>query len=159
MSMASSVYIETSIVSYLTSRPSQDPIIYGRQAITKLWWQEPRQDATRFISVLVIEEAQKGDPDAAASRLDIVASLPVLSLPEDAITVADALVENGAIPDAYKDDALHVAIAAVHNMDFLLTWNCKHLANAFLRRKTMHVVERLGYTCPVICTPEELMEA
>jgi len=156
--MASSIYIETSIVSYLTSRPSQDPIIAGRQAITKLWWQEPQQNAVRFVSVLVIEEAQKGDPDAAASRLEMIAAIPVLTLSETAIIVADALVAGGAIPGAYRDDALHVALAAVHNMDFLLTWNCKHLANAFLRRKTMQIVERLGYTCPVICTPEELME-
>jgi len=83
---------------------------------------------------------------------------PLLTLSETAIVVADALVAGGAIPGAYRDDALHVALAAVHNMDFLLTWNCKHLANAFLRRKTMQIVERLGYTCPVICTPEELME-
>ncbi len=156
--MASSVYVETSIVSYLTARSSQDPIVAGRQAVTKLWWREPRRNANRFISILVLEEIQRGDPTAAASRLEIIASLPVLSLSEDAIFVADALVENGAIPDVYKDDALHVAIAAVHAMDFLLTWNCKHLANAFLRRKTMHIVERLGYICPVICTPEEMTE-
>ncbi len=157
--MASSNYIETSIVSYLTSRPSQDPIIAGRQVITKLWWYEPGQDTVRLISVLVMEEAQKGDPDAAASRLEMIASLPILTLTEEAIIVADALVEGGAIPHAYKDDALHGAVAAVHNMDFLLTWNCKHLANAFLRRKTMGIVAQRGYACPLICTPEELMEA
>ncbi len=106
-----------------------------------------------------MEEAQKGDPDAAASRLEMIASLPILTLTEEAIIVADALVEGGAIPHAYKDDALHGAVAAVHNMDFLLTWNCKHLANAFLRRKTMGIVAQRGYACPLICTPEELMEA
>lgn len=154
--MPSSVYVETSVVSYLTARESQDVVIAARQAITRHWWQETRSRFEACISVLVVEEAGAGDAGAAAQRAEAIAGLPVLELTDAAQSLAAALLEDGAVPRTSVEDALHIAIAAVHGMDFLLTWNFRHINNAETKERIVAAVESAGYECPVICSPEEL---
>lgn len=152
------VYIETTIVSYLTSRKSRDIVVAAHQAITQRWWHERITKYELVISELVIREASVGDPDAAASRLETLKDVGILSLSEEAISLAEILVSRGPIPRQYVEDALHIAVAALNGVDYLLTWNCKHLANAAHRSRIESLVEKAGYGCPIICTPEELME-
>jgi len=124
------VYIETTIVSYLRARPGSDLIIAAHQQLTRDWWRNRRADFDLFISQAVIEEASAGDPQAAADRLQVLAQIRVLGLNESALQLARALVSKGPLPEKAAVDALHIALATVHGMDYLLTWNCKHIANA-----------------------------
>jgi len=110
------------------------------------------------ISDLVLLEMQAGDADAASRRLALASGIPALPVNKNALKIAERLVAEGPIPAQYQEDALHVAVCAVNNIDFLLTWNCTHLANAAIRYDLESCVERTGYHCPIICTPEELME-
>ncbi|NBC17281.1 MAG: DNA-binding protein, partial [Bacteroidetes bacterium] len=107
---------------------------------------------------IVIEEASAGDKDAAARRLSVVDHLPLLELSDDAVSVAEQLIEHGAIPEQYGEDALHVAVAVVHGMDYLLTWNLSHIAKAEARNRIERTCRSIGYEPPIICTPEELLE-
>jgi len=111
------------------------------------------------VSELVRNEAAGGDREAASARLELIDSLPLIAQNDAVITLAEALVIRGPIPKQSAADALHIALAAVHGIDYLLTWNCKHLANAVQRNQIVALVESAGYACPVICTPEELMES
>ena len=152
------VYIETTIVSYLAARPSRDRIVSGRQALTEEWWRTRRPLFEVVASELVAEEAEEGDPEAAKRRLDYLSGIDSLATSDLAVSLAEALVDEGPIPREYDEDALHIALCAVNGVDFLMTWNCRHLANATLRDDVRAVVENRGFRCPVICTPEELME-
>ncbi len=152
------LYIETTIVSYLTARTSSNPIVAGRQALTREWWEHRRNAFDLVVSELVFEEARAGDREAAKRRMDYISDMDSLHISDEAVTLAEALVSDGPIPGEYGEDALHIALCAVHGIDFLVTWNCRHLANAFLRRHIETMVEAKGYRCPVICTPGELME-
>ncbi|MGH8703119.1 MAG: type II toxin-antitoxin system VapC family toxin [Burkholderiales bacterium] len=154
--MPYSVYIETSVVSYLTARASQDVVVAARQAITRDWWQETRSRFEACISVLVVEEAGAGDAGAAAQRAEAIAGLPILELNDAAQELAARLLETGVVPGTSVEDALHIALAAVHGMDFLLTWNFRHINNAETKARIVAAVESAGYECPVICSPEEL---
>ncbi len=111
-----------------------------------------------LVSELVREEVVKGDAEASDKRMGTIAEMPILRTTEEAVSLAERLVSTGPIPREAAADALHIAIAAVNGVDYLLTWNCKHLANAILRGRIEALVEEAGYACPVICTPEELME-
>lgn len=157
--MKERVYIETSIVSYLTARPSRDVVVAGHQELTRQWWETRSSRFELTISELVEQEAGRGDPDAAAARLAAVRQIQVLSVSDAAVGLAEALVANGPIPRESAADALHISIAAVNGSDFLLTWNCTHIANAARRSDIEALVEDAGYSCPIICTPEELMES
>ena len=152
------VYIETSVVSYLNARPSKNPITFGRQQLTHEWWKGRRVSFDVVVSELVFQEASAGDGEAAQKRLHFLEPLPSLKISEDAILLSEKLISNGPIPNEYGEDALHIAVCAVNGIDFLLTWNCKHLANAMHRQEIEKLVEIHGYACPVICTPAELME-
>ena len=158
MNMKERVYIETSVVSYLKGRRSGDTVVAAHQELTSNWWNERASRFELLISELVYREAAAGDATAARGRLEAVAGLKILTVTEEAASLAQLLVERGPIPREYAADALHIAIAAVNGMDYLLTWNCKHLANAAYRARIESLIEEAGYTCPVICTPEELME-
>jgi hypothetical protein len=157
--MAQRVYIETTFVSYLAARPNRDLIIAGHQQITHDWWDHRRADFELCVSQLVLQEASAGDPQAAQERLDILADMTVLEITQDAVTLADELLQAGALPTKAGNDALHIAIAAIHSVPYLLTWNCRHLANAGMRAQIETVCKQKGYKTPIICTPEELMEA
>ncbi|WP_437976232.1 type II toxin-antitoxin system VapC family toxin [Sorangium sp. So ce295] len=149
------LYIETTIVSYLTARPSRDLVQAAHQQVTREWW-AARDDFTLFISQFVLDEAGAGDGDAAARRLDALRGATLLDITEEAILLASNLVVGGGLPAKARVDALHVAMAAVHGMDFLLTWNCKHIANAATRERIEELCRVDGFEPPVICTPLEL---
>jgi predicted nucleic acid-binding protein len=152
-----SVYLETTIVSYLVARPSRSVLLAAHQKTTKEWWANRRRDFDLFVSQVVIDEAAAGEKAKAAERLTLIAGLPLLEIEEEATRLARALTEKGPIPAKAARDALHLAAAAVHGMDFLLTWNCKHLANAEMAGRVDRIVLRHGFRPPRICTPEELM--
>ena len=155
--MKAKIYVETTIVSYLTAKPSRDLVIAAHQQITQEWWEARRQTFDLFISELVIREAGAGDEFAAQKRLDALKEIALLELNEETLYLARELVQKGTIPERAKEDALHIALATVHGMDYLLTWNCHHIANAEMRRGVASVCMSLGYETPVISTPEELM--
>jgi predicted nucleic acid-binding protein len=152
------VYVETSVISYLTSRPSRDLIVASHQQLTQEWWTNHRQKFELFVSQTVLEESVGGDREAAEQRLRAVADLPLLEITEGAIGLAKDLIRLGPLPKKAEVDALHIAIAVTNRVDYLLTWNCKHLANAALRSRIERVCRARGYEPVVICTPEELLE-
>ena len=151
-----SVYIETSLVSYLTARPSRDLLVAAHQQLTVAWWDEQRTRYELYTSQVVVAEARAGDPDAAQRRLAVLERLPLLDVTDTAIALAARLVTGQALPAQAAQDALHLAIACIHGMEYLLTWNCTHLANARLRSRIEQVCRDAGYVPPIICTPEEL---
>jgi len=155
--MKPKLYLETTIVSYLTARPSRDIITAGHQQMTQEWWDSRRLDFELFISQPVLQEAGAGDQEAAQRRFKVLEPIPVLELTEEVAALAGALVEEGPLPEKAATDALHIALATVHGMDYLLTWNCKHIANAEMRHAVTAVCHLRGYEPPVICTPEELL--
>jgi len=151
------LYLETTIPSYLTSRASRDLIVAGHQQITREWW-EKRTDAFQlYISQLVIDEASAGDPAAAHERLKALRNLPLLDITPEVARLASSILAAGKVPRKAATDAAHIAIAAVHGMDFLVTWNCVHIANAAIAKALAFICREHGFECPVICTPEELM--
>ena len=151
------VYLETSFISYLTSRLSRDLIVAGHQQITQRWWEERRSSFELYTSQRVVDEAGAGDEKAAEERLMVLDKLPLLDLNEEVIQLAEKLLADGAFPHVAAEDAIHVAVATVHEMDFLLTWNCRHIANAEIARKAAKICGAMGYGVPRTCTPEELM--
>jgi len=155
--MKPTVYIETSVVSYYISRPSRDLITVARQQVTREWWEETRQQFDAYISALVLEEAKGGDTSASEKRLEALAGMPVLKVSDEAENLAEILVSSGPIPEEHSEDALHIALATVNGMDFLLTWNFSHINNAQMKSKIIKVTERHGYECPIICSPDELL--
>jgi len=155
--MKPKVYLETTIASYLTAWRSRDLITAAHQQITREWWDTRRGGFELFISQIVIDEASEGDPDAAARRLEVLKELPLLSATEDGDELAETLIEQVPLPPKAAADALHLAIAVVNGMDYLLTWNCTHLANAALRSNMEGVCRNKGYRPLIICTPEELL--
>jgi hypothetical protein len=155
--MAERVYLETSIISYLAAYPSRDLITAARQQLTHEWWTRRRSAFEVYISELVITEAAAGDADAARRRAQWIEDLPSLSILDEAIALARQLVQAARFPDRAAVDALHIALAACHGMDYLLTWNSTHIANAEFRPKVEKCCRDNGYEPPVLCTPDELM--
>lgn len=153
------LYLETTVPSYLTSRPSRDLIIAGHQQITREWWDQRRPDFQIYISQLVLDEAAAGDPIAARERLKVLHPLPLLDITPEVVELASGILASGKIPRKAAADAAHIAIAAVHRMNFLVTWNCVHIANAAILKALASICQAHACECPVICTPEELMGA
>jgi hypothetical protein len=152
------VYLETSFVSYLTApRASRDPIAAAHQQITIEWWSRRRTDFELSVSQVVLDEARVGDPAASESRLEAITSLPRLQVSDSAVELARTILARGLLPPKAFPDALHIAIATVHQVDYLLTWNCKHIANVEILPRIAAVCGELGHTLPIICTPEELL--
>lgn len=156
--MKETVYIETTVVSYLTGRPSRDMVVAAHQELTRQWWETRSSGFKIVVSELVREESSGGDADASRRRMAVIENIPVLKASDAALDLTERLVSESLVPQEFAADALHIAIAAVNGIDYLLTWNCKHLANATRRQKIDALVKGAGYACPVICTPEELME-
>jgi predicted nucleic acid-binding protein len=152
-----SVYLETSFISYLVARPSRDVIVAGHQQTTQEWWDNRRSQFECSASQVVIDEASVGDATEIQKRLAIISGLPILKVTAEAEVLAQAIMAAGVLPPHAGRDAVHVAVAAIHAIDYLLTWNCKHLANAQISRRIALVCEKLKQQMPVICTPEELM--
>ena len=152
------IYIETSIPSYLTARASNDIRAMANQNTTVEWWENRKTDFEIFISEFVIAESSQGHPEAAARRLAVIANIPELNITAEVKTLAKALISEGPIPEKAEIDAYHIAVAAVNGMDYLLTWNCTHIANAVMRIKVEAICRNHNYEPPIICTPLELME-
>jgi hypothetical protein len=155
--MKPTVYLETSVVSYLASIPNRDVVIAANQQITRDWWETDRTSFTLYVSQLVISEALAGDKTAAQRRFALIADLPALTLTDETLVLAKLLVSQKVVPSQYFEDALHIAIATSNGMDYLLTWNFKHIANARLRTGIENVCRMAGYQPPTICTPQELL--
>lgn len=156
--MKPKVYLETTVVSYFMAKPSRDIITAAHQQITQEWWENRRSDFDLFISELVEQEASAGDEDAVQRRLKMLEGLPALQVNQAAVDLARILVNENALPEKATGDALHVAIATMNAMDYLMTWNMRHLANATIRNAITVICRAHGYEPPVICTPEELLE-
>jgi hypothetical protein len=155
--MLPKVYIETTIVSYLTGRPSREPLALAHQQVTKDWCASKRSQYELFVSEVVVAEAERGDPSASDARLQALAGLPRLAATPDSERLAPILLRETRLPTHAFLDMSHVAIAAVHGMDYLLTWNCRHIADATVTRIVERICRTHGYEPPVICTPEELV--
>jgi predicted nucleic acid-binding protein len=152
------VYLETSVLSYLTSRPSRDIVIAANQQVTREWWNNRRHLYDIFISQFVLDEAAAGDPTAARERLKSIEHLQQVELIPEAARLATAILSSGRFPASAASDAVHIALAAAHRMDFLLTCNCSHIANAMNARFIEALCRRNELESPIICTPHELME-
>jgi len=155
--MKKSIYLETTVVSYYTSKPGRDIIVLAHQEITREWWHKSIKQFEIFISEVVIEEASMGDPEAAKRRLEELRDFPHLELNDKVEETAQMYMEKLEIPEKAFRDAAHLAVASVHNIDYLVTWNCKHLANGEIIRKLRDISKDLGIHTPIICTPEELI--
>jgi len=150
------VYVETSIVSYLSARDSSSLLGAAHQLITRRWW-DRRSLYRCFISDVVIRECRAGDPVASRLRLDSLREFSSLAINDEAIEIAETLLTMDIVPKKAAEDALHVAIATAHGMDFLLTWNCRHIANPVIQARIAAHLESIGLLLPFICTPEELL--
>ncbi|MEA2600343.1 MAG: hypothetical protein QOF89_1335 [Acidobacteriota bacterium] len=155
--MAALVYLETSVISYLTALPSRDVIVAGRQQLTHEWWLRRRGTFEVVVSELVHLECADGDPVAAARRASFLAELRSLDITPEAEVLATALLQGAALPAKARADALHIAIAATQGVSYLVTWNSAHIANAEKRPVVEIVCRRAGYEPPILCTPDELM--
>ena len=156
--MADRVYIETTVVSYLTARPSRDVVIAGHQQVAHDWWDTRRASYELCVSQLVRKEAGAGDSQAGQERLEVLKTMTLLETSDQALDLAKELIQAGALPAKAADDALHIAVAAMNGIPYLLTWNCRHLANATMRPVIENVCAAMGLKAPIICTPEELLE-
>ena len=152
-----SVYLESTYISYLVARPSRDLVVASHQQVTQDWWNFRREKFDCFVSQVVIDESSAGDVAEVQKRLIAINDLAVLEITRDAETLAHSILKSRAIPPRAIRDAAHIAVAAVHAVDYLLTWNCKHLANAQILRRIESLCRRTGWQMPIICTPEELM--
>lgn len=155
--MSETVYIETSFLGYLTARSTKNLIIAGNIELTRDWWKLRRSAFTLYISQVVLSEAAQGDPEIAAQRLEVVRGLPLLEVTEAVENLAEQFMMRSNLPSQASDDAIHIALATVSSLNYLLTWNCKHIANAQIQRKLLEICSDFGYTLPIICTPYELM--
>jgi hypothetical protein len=155
--MQPTVYIETTIVSYLTARPSRELVTAAHQQITQEWWNRRRVDFELFVSQFVVQEASMGNVEMAQRRLEKLQTIALLEVNQNAEDLAKELITTGALPGKAAVDALHISVATVHGMDYLLTWNCKHIANAEMQTKVSAVCRDGGFEPPIICTPEELL--
>lgn len=155
--MKPTVYIESSIPSYLTARPSRDLVKAAHQQLTQEWW-DKRDHFELFVSAIVIQEIERGHPEAAQRRLHAMSGIAPLKVKDSAEHFARQLITENLLPEKAMLDALHIAVAAQGGMNYLLTWNCKHIANASMRPKIERACRLMGFVPPVICTPEQLLE-
>ena len=150
------VYLETTVLSYLTARDARDEIIAAHQSVTRTWWERHRQHRV-VASAVVVREASAGAPEMAARRLGLIADCDLLQITDAVDALAALLLARGLVPATVPNDALHIAVATVGRVEYLLTWNLRHLAGAIARRRIEQELRRLGHEPPTICTPEELM--
>lgn len=152
------VYIETSIVSYLRQQPSTQVITAARQLLTHRWWNNERHNYELVTSQYVIDEASDGDPDLAEERLQTLEGIPLLTADPEVEAIVSEIMSREILPEKAIFDALHIAISAHHRIDYLLTWNCRHIANAKILPRLHGVLNDLSVPIPIICTPEEMVE-
>ena len=155
--MSETVYIETSIIGYLTARSSNNLILMANVEATKEWWNTNSSRFLFYISQLVLDEVARGDIEIANQRLNLLKDFPLLEINESVQNLAEKFLDQSNLPSKAADDALHIAIATFYRLDYLLTWNCKHIANAKIQKKLTQISLESGYELPTICTPYELM--
>jgi predicted nucleic acid-binding protein len=155
--MSETVYIETSILGYLTARPTRNLILAANIEVTKEWWESHRSTFTLYVSQVVLDEVARGDAEIALKRLEILNGLPLVELNQSVRSLAAQFLSRSSLPPKASDDAVHIAAATVHGLDYLLTWNCRHIANAQIQRNLEEISLDFGYQLPVICTPYELL--
>jgi hypothetical protein len=153
-----SVYVETTVIGYLTARQQPDPIVAGHQLATKKWWLNASDRFQLVISQAVVEECAAGDSIAAEERLQVIDGIRLVPFDVRVQELIQLLLDNFAVPHTEPEDAAHIALAAVHGVEYLVTWNFRHIANPSTRRKIEEVIARVGFRPPVICSPEELLE-
>ena len=156
--MPESVYIESSIISYLTARQSRDIVVAGIQELTRDWWGSQRNKYDLFISESVLREISKGDAGASVKRIQVISGIPSLIIDQESMLLSRSILKGTNLSQKSIEDALHIAIATVNHIEYLLTWNCRHIANAKIIPKVELICHNLGYQCPRICTPQELMD-
>ena len=155
--MKPKVYIETSIISYLTARPSRDVVVNANQILAREWWEDHRHNFDLFVSKLVFDEASRGDEVIAQKRLALIQDIPFLDVNEDVILLAEAITQAKILPAKAAADVSHIAVSSVHEVDFLLTLNCRHIANAFIFRRVGKICREFNYEPPIVCTPQEIL--
>ena len=155
--MKPKLYLESTIPSYLVARPSRDVILAGQQKCTRDWWSKRAGSFEIFVSEVVVQEVASGEPAMAARRMTLIKPFAQLESNSAVKELTRALVHGGPLPEKAARDAAHIALAAVHGMHFLLTWNCTHIANAMMFAKMREICAAHGFDCPVICTPDELL--
>jgi hypothetical protein len=153
------LYLETTIPSYLVARESRDAIVHGQQTATQKWWEHRRNDYEMFVSEFVDIEVGRGDTEMSKARAAAIQGLPRLAATEDVRELAGVILGTGLIPAKAEMDAAHIAVASVHRMDILLTWNCTHIHNIAISRRIESICARAGWLCPAICTPFDLLES
>jgi predicted nucleic acid-binding protein len=151
-----SVYLETTIPSYLASRPSRDLVTAAHQQITHEWWNTAKTFYRLYVSEAVIDEIRGGDPEIAVRRLQLVEDLPILEIRDDILELVEIYGKSLGLPDRAQVDLVHIAFAVAYDIDYLVTWNCKHIANGSVIRRLSEINRRLQRPTPVIVTPEEL---
>jgi hypothetical protein len=154
--MAETVYLETTIPSYLAGRPNRDLVIAAHQQITHEWWNRAKESFDLYVSEAVLEEIRAGDPAVAAKRLEIVSGIPVLELRQDVRDLVRLYSDRLNFPPQAQADVLHIAFAVSYGLDYLVTWNCKHIANGYFIRRLLRVNQEIRRATPIILTPEEL---
>jgi hypothetical protein len=150
------IYIESTIPSYVVARPARDLLQAARQQITRDWWDLKREQHELFTSQVVLDEITDGEAAMAQQRLDVMAQMRLLDLTDEANALTKTILVSGLLPADADRDAAHIALATVHEMDILLSWNCRHIVNAAIQARLRRVAETSGFTLPVLCTPEEL---
>ena len=155
--MSETIYIETSIIGYLTARSSNNLILMANVETTRQWWDDRRSQFMLYISQVVLDEVARGDDEIASRRLEILRNFPLLEIDQAVQHLAAQFLSKSNLSPKASDDALHIAAATVYGLDYLLTWNCKHIANAQIQKKLLQISLDAGYELPTICTPYELM--
>ena len=150
------IYIESTIPSYVVARPARDLLQAARQQTSKDWWELKRHQHELFTSQIVLDEVASGEAEMAKQRLETPAGVPVLRANEEAEKLTLQILGSGLLPAAADRDAGHIALATVYEMDILLSWNCRHIANASIQARLRKLAEKSGLTLPVLCTPDEL---
>ena len=156
--MKPTVYIETSVISYVTSRPSRDLVIAAHQQVTAEWWVKVLMLVDAFVSELVLEEAARGDEAAATRRLGRIESLPLLEATDEVDDLAQRYAKALGLPEKAMADAYLMALATWHGMDYVVSWNCTHIASGRVQKVLIAVNSTMDMQTPILCTPEELME-
>ena len=156
--MKETVCVETSIFGYLTARSTNNLILAANTKVTHVWWDNCRNSFTIYASELVEDEAARGDKAIASQRLDFLKPIMYLDITKEVIELAREFLKQSNLPSKATNDSIHIALATVYGLDYLLTWNCKHMANAQIQKKLSQISSKLGYELPIICTPYELIE-
>jgi predicted nucleic acid-binding protein len=156
--MKSTVYIETSVISYLTSRPSRDLIVAAHQQVTRQWWTDAAGRFDLLISPMVLDEVSQGDPEAIKSRIALVDNLRIVPIISAVLDRVNDFKRDLGLPEKALADMYHIAYCVTYEIDFLVTWNCTHIANPRVLRRLRDLAHEGGFFLPTIVTPDALLE-